>query len=108
VRIFGPRHKVTAEQPATRSLLVRAGRQDLYGDVINEGLLMRPGGQFVNGLVAVDDQGIDGVVDGTAATLGGLSSSLRRMQTGFVRSYALSVLGGALVVVLALLAVNLG
>ena len=29
------------------------------------------------------------------------------MQTGFVRSYALSLLGGALLVVVALLAVNI-
>jgi NADH-quinone oxidoreductase subunit L len=36
-----------------------------------------------------------------------MSGTFRRVQTGFVRSYALSVLGGALVVVLALLAVNL-
>ncbi len=32
---------------------------------------------------------------------------LRRMQNGYVRSYALSLLGGAILVVLALLAVNL-
>jgi NADH-quinone oxidoreductase subunit L len=31
---------------------------------------------------------------------------LRRTQNGYVRSYALSLLGGALLVVLALLAVN--
>src|SRR5215204_4215982 len=29
VRVFGPRHKVTAEQPASRSLVVHAGRNDL-------------------------------------------------------------------------------
>ena len=37
----------------------------------------------------------------------GCPSTFRRVQTGFVRSYALSVLAGALLVVLALLAVNL-
>ena len=36
-----------------------------------------------------------------------MSGVLRRVQNGFVRSYALSLLGGALLVVLALLAVNL-
>ena len=36
------------------------------------------------------------------------SATMRRVQNGFVRSYALSLLGGALLVVLALLAVNLG
>ena len=45
-----------------------------------------------------------------AATLavGGFSGVMRRLQNGYVRSYALSLLGGALLVVLALLAVNLG
>ena len=32
---------------------------------------------------------------------------LRRLQSGYVRSYALSVLGGALILVLTLVAVNL-
>ena len=41
------------------------------------------------------------------AAFGGMSQTFRRVQTGFVRSYALSVLAGALLVVLALLAVNL-
>jgi NADH-quinone oxidoreductase subunit L len=68
---------------------------------------MRPGDRFVNGLVTFDDHAVDGFVDGTGSAFGGMSGTFRRVQTGFVRSYALSVLGGALVVVLALLAVNL-
>jgi NADH-quinone oxidoreductase subunit L len=47
------------------------------------------------------------VVEGTALGVGGTGTVLRLVQTGFVRSYALSVLVGALLVVLALLAVNL-
>jgi NADH-quinone oxidoreductase subunit L len=39
--------------------------------------------------------------------MGGLSGVLRRLQNGYVRSYALSLLGGVLLVVLALMAVNL-
>ena len=41
---------------------------------------------------------IDGTVDGTAATIGGLSSRLRRVQNGFVRSYALTMTVGAAIV----------
>ena len=44
---------------------------------------------------------------GGQTAVGGLSTTMRRLQNGFVRSYALSVLAGALLVVLALLAVNL-
>ena len=40
--------------------------------------------------------------------VGGGSGRLRRLQTGFVRSYALSILGGALIVVAAMLAVTYG
>jgi NADH-quinone oxidoreductase subunit L len=101
------RNEVPRTAPTKVSVFTRAARADLYGDALNEGLLMRPGDQFVTGLVHFDDNGVDGVVDGTGAAFGGMSSTFRRVQTGFVRSYALSVLGGAVLVVLALLAVNL-
>ena len=44
---------------------------------------------------------------GTGAAFGGLSGRLRLAQNGFVRSYALSLLGGAALVLLALVVVNL-
>ncbi len=93
--------------PANVSVLTKAARADLYGDAVNEGLLMRPGGRFVTGLVGFDDRGVDGFVDGTAGAVGVMSQRFRRIQTGYVRSYALSVLIGAVLVLLALLAVNL-
>ena len=42
-----------------------------------------------------DVRGIDGVVNGTADTVGGLAQVLRRLQTGSVRAYAVSLLFGA-------------
>jgi NADH-quinone oxidoreductase subunit L len=108
VRIFGPRHKVTAEQPATRSLLVRAGRQDLYGDVINEAVFMRPGQRLTANLMRLEDNGIDGTVNGTAAAIGGLSAQLRRVQNGFVRTYALTMVMGAALVGAVLILGRLG
>jgi NADH-quinone oxidoreductase subunit L len=101
------RHEVPRTAPVRVSALTRAARADLYGDAINEELFMRPGDRFVTGLVAFDDTVVDGVVDGTGSSFGAMSQTFRRVQTGFVRSYALSVLAGALLVVLALLAVNL-
>jgi NADH-quinone oxidoreductase subunit L len=88
--------------------LTRAARADLYGDAANEALLMRPGNNLVDGLVTFDDDYVDGVVDGTGTAAMGMSGTFRRIQTGYVRSYALSVFAGALLVVCALLAVNLG
>ena len=47
---------------------------------------------------AVDAGGIDGVVNGTAESVGLLSQVLRRLQTGSVRAYAASLLFGAVLV----------
>jgi NADH-quinone oxidoreductase subunit L len=98
---------VPREAPQDVSFAVRAARADLYGDAINDGLVVRPGRGLVDGLTTFDRVGVDGVVEGGSAAVGGISGVLRRSQNGFVRSYALSLLGGALLVVLALLAVNL-
>ena len=68
--------------------------------------VVRPGTHLVSGLTAFDRGVVDGAVMGQAAATGGFSEVFRRVQNGFVRSYALSVLGGAAIVVLALLAVN--
>jgi NADH-quinone oxidoreductase subunit L len=57
--------------------------------------------------VRVDNRGVDGSVNGLAAFIGGTSTQARRAQTGYVRSYALAILGGALLVVLSALAVTL-
>jgi NADH-quinone oxidoreductase subunit L len=46
------------------------------------------------------------VVNGVAAGLGGTSGRFRRAQNGFVRSYALSMFGGAAVLIAALLLVR--
>jgi NADH-quinone oxidoreductase subunit L len=84
---------------------VRAARRDLYANAINETLIARPGVWLTRALVYVDNRGVDGLVNGMAAALGGSSGRLRRLQTGFVRSYALSMLGGSVLVIGALLAV---
>ena len=57
-------------------------------------------------LVYFDMRGVDGAVNGMAAGFGGGSARLRKTQTGFVRSYALSMLGGTIAVVAVLLAVR--
>jgi NADH-quinone oxidoreductase subunit L len=89
------------------SALTRAARADLYGDALNETAFMRPGQWLTRVLVWFDTRGIDGSVNGLAALLGGSSGRARRSQTGFVRSYALAMLGGAVLVVASLLAVTL-
>jgi NADH-quinone oxidoreductase subunit L len=105
--VFG-RRDIPRAAPQDVSFATRAARADLYGDAINDAVVVRPGAELVGGLTAFDRHGVDGVVEGGSAAVGGLSNTMRRLQNGFVRSYALSLLGGALLVVLALLAVNLG
>ncbi len=89
------------------SVLTRAARADLYGDALNEGVFMRPGQYLTRSLVFLDNPGVDRAVNGLAALIGGTSGRIRRFQTGFVRSYALAMLGGALLLVVSMLAVNL-
>jgi len=84
------------------SLATRAARRDLFQDDVNEALLMRPGQHLTRSLVFVDNEGVDGGVRGLAALIGGISGRVRRVQTGFVRSYALTMLGGVVVVIAAL------
>jgi NADH-quinone oxidoreductase subunit L len=92
--------------PDDVSALTVAARRDLYGDAFNEDLLMRPGQLVTAGLVEIDDDGIDDVSRGLGALVGGSSERLRQFQTGFARSYALSMLGGAALVIAAILAVR--
>jgi NADH-quinone oxidoreductase subunit L len=101
------RRPTPVQRPEPVSLPVQAARRDLYANAINEALIARPGTWLTRALVFLDNRGVDGVVNGTAALLGGSSGRLRRLQTGFVRSYALSMLGGSVLVVAALLAVTL-
>jgi len=93
--------------PTDVSFATRAARADLYGDAINEGLVVQPGRRLTAGLLSTDRYVVDGALTGGPVAIGALAGQLRKVQNGFVRSYALSLLGGVLLVVLALLAVNL-
>ncbi|HET7398815.1 MAG TPA: NADH-quinone oxidoreductase subunit L [Intrasporangium sp.] len=84
------------------SLATRAARNDLYQDQINEALLMRPGLHLTRSLVFADGKGVDGAAGGLAALIGGTSARLRRVQNGFARSYALTMLAGVVAILGAL------
>jgi NADH-quinone oxidoreductase subunit L len=98
----------TATEPQPAGVLVTAARRNLYTDAFNEAVFERPGIYLTRALVYLDNKGIDGIVNGLAAGIGGGSARLRRLQTGFVRSYALSMLTGAMLVVGAFIAIQLG
>ena len=98
--------RVPATQPVGVSPVTTLARRNLFADAFNEAVLERPGQWLTRALVFFDNRGVDGVVGGMAAGLGGGSSRLRRIQSGFVRSYALSMLGGTVAIVAVLLAVR--
>jgi NADH-quinone oxidoreductase subunit L len=100
------RRPVPATAPAAR-FPVTAARRDLYGDAFNELVLMRPGQWLTRLSVYFDNRGVDGLVNTLAATVGGTSGRVRRVQSGFVRSYALSMFVGAVLLVGALLLVRI-
>ncbi|MEU5842652.1 NADH-quinone oxidoreductase subunit L [Rhodococcus sp. NPDC047139] len=101
------REPVPETPPEVVSALTVAARRDLYGDAVNEAVFMRPGSEMVRALGSVESEGIDGSVTGAAAGIGALSRRLRRLQTGFVRSYALYMFAGATAVLGALVLVTL-
>jgi NADH-quinone oxidoreductase subunit L len=102
---FGTR-PVPVTPPVGVSPVTTLARRNLFADAFNELVLMRPGQWLTRALVFFDNRGVDGVVNGAAAGFGGGSARIRRLQTGFVRSYALSMLGGTVAVVAVLLAVR--
>jgi NADH-quinone oxidoreductase subunit L len=104
--LYGTR-PVPATAPAEVSVLTVAARQDLYGDAFNEEVFMRPGGQLTTALVEIDNRGVDGSVNALAALVSRTSDRLRGLQTGFARSYALSMFAGAALAAAAILAVRL-
>lgn len=101
------RRPVPVVAPVNVSFLTKAARADAYGDSLNEALLMRPGQYLTRSLIWFDTKAIDGAVSGLAAAIGGLSARARRLQNGYVRSYALTMLGGAVLIALVLLLVRL-
>jgi NADH-quinone oxidoreductase subunit L len=88
------------------SLATVAARRDLFQDDVNEAVFMRPGQYLTRSLVYADTKGVDGAVGGIAGLVAGSAGWLRKFQTGFVRSYAASMLVGVVVLLGALVVVR--
>ncbi|MFW6640170.1 NADH-quinone oxidoreductase subunit L [Nocardiopsis algeriensis] len=91
------RKPVARTAPRGNFVTVAASRE-LYGNEINEGLFMRPGQVLTKALVAIETHVVDGIVNGIGTSVRDASRGLGRAQTGFARSYALTMLFGAVVV----------
>jgi len=95
---------VEAVAPTNVSIWTRLARRDLLQDAFNEAVFMRPGQYLTRALSYFDRKVVDGAVNGTSALFGGLSARVRRVQTGYVRTYALLILVGAALILAAMLA----
>ena len=101
------RKDVPEEAPQDVNILTKAARNSMYDDAINDVLVVQPTYSLSRAFIGVDNRGIDGIVNGLAAFAGGSGERLRRWQTGFARSYALAMVGGAVLVVVVLAVVRL-
>jgi NADH-quinone oxidoreductase subunit L len=101
------RGDIPSEAPEKVSIFTKAARRDLLQDDLNEALLMRPGQALTQGLVVVDEKVIDGTVKAVAGTAVGSARGLRRLQTGYVRNYALLILVGVAILIAAIWVVAL-
>ena len=101
------RKNVPIEAPQDVNILTKAARNSMYDDAINDVLVVQPTYSVSRALIGIDNRGIDAVVNGLAAFVGGSGERLRRWQTGFARSYALAMVGGAVLVVVVLAVVRL-
>jgi NADH-quinone oxidoreductase subunit L len=61
-------------------------------------MFMRPGQKLTKALLVTDEKVIDGTVRGVGATMLGSARGMRKLQSGYVRNYALLILIGALLI----------
>jgi NADH-quinone oxidoreductase subunit L len=101
------RGDLSESAPSEVSIFTRITRRDLLQDDANEFLFMRPGQKLTQLLVKTDESVIDGAVRAVGSSALGSARGMRKLQTGYVRNYALLILIGALVALLAALVVTL-
>ena len=88
--------------------LVPAARNKFYVDELYGRVIVIPGRRFAAACAAiVDAKWIDGALTGTGRVVAALSEGLRRVQTGYVRTYAATFLFGV-VIILSFLVLRVG
>ncbi len=90
------RHDVPTEAPPP-SLATLAARNDMFQDSVNRGAFQIPGTHLTRTLVYADAALVDGAVNKQATGVAAFGEASRRFQSGKVRSYALLMLFGFLV-----------
>ncbi|MFV0451519.1 MAG: NADH-quinone oxidoreductase subunit L [Propioniciclava sp.] len=105
---FFGRRAIPASAPASKNPFTLVGRNVLYGDQINDFLFVSPTHALAGAVNTADTAIIDGAADGSGRAMAGLSTQVRRLQTGYVRNYALTMLLGVVAVGIVLILSQLG
>lgn len=92
------RNEVPREAPAANPL-VAAGRRDLFQDDFNDLVLVRGGGAVVNVVGALDTVAVDGLLVGATSGLSkAVGKGFSKLQSGYVRNYAMAMVVGTVAV----------
>ena len=83
--------------PEKVSIFTKIARKDIYQDVFNDAVLVKPGTALTAGLVATDHNVIDGTVRLVGWVINEISDVLRKIQNGYVRTYALTMFAGVFI-----------
>lgn len=94
--VFG-RRPIPVEAPTGNAITV-AGRNDLFGDALNDALVVQPVMGMSRAAVANDAKTIEGFVHTLSTGIAGFSVVGRGTQTGYVRSYALTMVLGVVAI----------
>ena len=105
--LFGAK-SVPAQAPASRNFFTVMGRNDLFGDTVNQTLVVRPTMLLASGEVLADQKVFDGGADGLAGVVSGLSNQVRKLQNGQVRTYALTMALGVVALGVVMILSQLG
>jgi NADH-quinone oxidoreductase subunit L len=89
------RQRVTTPLAPVRELL----KHKYYVDELYGAVIVAPALALANAAAAFDSHVIDGAVMGVGRLIGGGSQVLRRIQSGLVRRYVMTMLGGIVLVV---------
>ena len=84
-------------RPGTRRVEPELLARGFYYDGAVTAFVGGPGEELFEDVAAFDRNVVDGAVDGVATSVGVVGRTLRRVQSGFVRSYALGIATGVVI-----------
>ena len=100
--VFG-RQPVPVNPKPHVTIFTAMGRNDLYGDAINDTLVVRPANALSRGIAFADSEAVDPATEGVGWLTQYIGDKIRRIENGYVRTYGATMAVGVVLVGLALL-----